>query len=76
MPGLSIRALWSQHRLEVSWGILVAIAALSVRILLAAGLYLNPDEAMHLSAACAKAWNIDHHPPLLLWWVWLASYVS
>ncbi|MCE9613775.1 MAG: hypothetical protein K8T26_05830 [Lentisphaerae bacterium] len=55
---------------------MITIAAVAVRIRLSTTLYLNPDEACHLLNATLRQWNAFPHPPLLLWWLWLAAHVS
>lgn len=54
----------------------ITAVALAVRLYFAYTLYLNPDECMHLLAGSAGEWSTVHHPPLLLWWLWLATLVS
>lgn len=54
----------------------ITAVALAVRLYFAGTLMLNPDECMSLIAATAEQWAGVHHPPLLLWWLWLASLVS
>ncbi len=70
--------MWYLLRLRneraIAWGI--TAVALAVRLYLSTAFYLNPDEAIHVNAGSAGQWVIHHHPPLALWWVWLATLVS
>ena len=50
--------------------------ALAARLYFAGTQVLNPDECMHLISGSEGEWAGVHHPPLLLWWLWLASMVS
>ena len=54
----------------------LTLAALAVRIILSDALYLNSDESLHLNAACSRQWNAYHHPPFVLFWLWLVSWIS
>jgi len=52
------------------------LAALAVRLYFAHSLYLNPDECLHVNAGSSGQWAVYHHPPLLFWWLWIATLVS
>ncbi len=70
--------MWYSLRLRNERAIAVGITAVAlvVRLYFAGTLFLNPDECMHLIAGAGGDWAGVHHPPLLLWWLWLASLVS
>jgi len=58
---------------ERTFAVLLTVAALALRAYYAQLFYLNPDEAMQVSAATAGNAVAFHHPPLLYWVLWLTS---
>lgn len=58
----------------IAWGI--TAVAVVVRLYLSSIFYLNPDECIHVNAGSGGQWVVHHHPPLALWWIWLATLVS
>ncbi len=61
---------------ENAFALLLSLCALGLRLYLSTLYYLNPDEAQLLNAGVSVQWDVSHHPPLLLWWLWAASLLS
>lgn len=61
---------------ERQFALMLTFLTIALRAYYTATLYLNPDEAMHSSAAISGDFSAYHHPPLSFWLVWLSAFVS